>query len=97
MRRWAHITWLIGLAVCTSLCCARVATEDPYLWREELRSERALQWVAAQNQRSTSYLESTARVETLVRDAQVVLGESAHLPLAEIMGDHAYGFWVVLT
>ncbi|MEM7355722.1 MAG: VOC family protein, partial [Acidobacteriota bacterium] len=65
----------------------------PYLWLEALQSERALQWVAEQNERSTSALESTARFDRLARDAQAVLGGTAHLPLAEILGDHAYGFW----
>ena len=94
MREWVRSTWLIGLAVYASLGCTQgVATEDPYLWLEELKSERALQWVAEQNRQSTSHLESTAMFETLVRDAQAVFGGSAHLPLAEILGDQAYGFW----
>ncbi|MDA8018919.1 MAG: prolyl oligopeptidase family serine peptidase [Thermoanaerobaculia bacterium] len=94
MRDWVGATWLQGLVTFALLGCSPgAAPEDPYLWLEELRSERALEWVAGENERSTSRLESTAIFETLVRDAEVVLGERAHLPLAEIMGDHAYGFW----
>ena len=66
---------------------------DPYLWLEEISGEQAVNWVTAQNSRSTSHLESTPRFETLVRDANTVLGGSAKLPYADILGDAVYGFW----
>ncbi len=91
---WVRTVYLLGLVGGTWLGCARDrAREDSYLWLEEFQSERALEWVAEQNQRSTSSLESTTLFETLAQDAQTALAGSAHLPLAEILGDHAYGFW----
>ncbi len=92
--RWILMTCLVAHLACDPTTTTSGAeAEDPNLWLEELRSERALQWVEEHNRRSTSRLEATAKFETLLTDAQHVLGESAHLPLADIKGQYAYGFW----
>ncbi|NBC89104.1 MAG: hypothetical protein GVX90_06400, partial [Alphaproteobacteria bacterium] len=43
--------------------------QDPYIWLEETRSEEALDWVRAENERTLAALESEPRFEDLKAEA----------------------------
>jgi len=47
--------------------------DDPYLWLEEVESEKALDWARAQNERSQKALEDVADFKALYADALSIL------------------------
>jgi prolyl oligopeptidase len=70
-----------------------VVAEDPYLWLEEIESERALDWVRAQNARSLPVLENDPRYEALLNAALEVAQSRERLPLGQVRGGFLYNFW----
>lgn len=70
-----------------------MAQDDPHLWLEEIESERALEWVRAENERSLGDLEAEPLFETLYKEALSVLTSNARLPAGTIRGRHVYNFW----
>lgn len=66
------------------------ASEDPFLWLEEVHGEKALAWVTEQNQRSLAVLEADPRFQPLYEDALDDLTRSDRLPDVTIIGDYVY-------
>ena len=56
---------------------AATAQSDPYLWLEEIESERALDWVRAHNEVTLGELESDPRFETFRSDMEAILNATA--------------------
>ncbi|WP_425410686.1 prolyl oligopeptidase family serine peptidase [Hyphococcus sp.] len=72
---------------------ASLAQDDPFLWLEEVESEKALDWVKAQNARSQAELEADPRFDAMLEEALSVLTSQARLPLGEIQNGAVYNFW----
>ena len=67
--------------------------DDPYLWLEDVGSERALAWVREQNSESTSELEGEAGF-TRSRDRLLAIYESKdRIPFVTKHGAYYYNFW----
>jgi len=69
------------------------AENDPYIWLEEARSEEALAWVRAENERTNSMLATDPRFEKLKSDALTILDSEDRIPY---VGFSKYGlanFW----
>jgi prolyl oligopeptidase len=67
--------------------------EDPYIWLEEARSERALEWVEAENARTLSLLASDPRFEQLKEEARTILDSKDRLIVPAFYPDGLYNFW----
>lgn len=82
-------------AATLSLAWAQEAAEDqdPFLWLEEIESEKALDWVRAQNAQSQAELEADPRFDAMYEEALSVLTSDARLPLGSIHNGHVYNFW----
>ncbi|MDJ0395964.1 prolyl oligopeptidase family serine peptidase [Rhodococcus sp. G-MC3] len=67
-------------------------TADPYLWLEEVTSDKALDWVRARNETTTAALASETfdRIEFRIRE---VLDTDARIPYARRRGEYLYNFW----
>ena len=72
---------------------ALAAADDPYLWLEEIESERALAWVAKQNEATAQRLTARPDYAALQRDALEVLNAKSRLPAVEPHGGYLYNFW----
>ncbi|WDI32722.1 prolyl oligopeptidase family serine peptidase [Hyphococcus flavus] len=70
-----------------------IASEDPYLWLEEIEGERALAWVEQENERSLPELTSHPLFDTLHQEATDILTSDSRLPYGQIMGDYIYNHW----
>lgn len=68
-------------------------SEDPYLWLEEIESERALQWVRARNERSLAQLTRDPRYERFHGDALAILEDESRIPLGSLRDGWVYNFW----
>jgi prolyl oligopeptidase len=68
------------------------AADDPYLWLEEIDAPGALEWTAAQNQRTEARLCD----ETFAQDRAVLqrlMEADDRIPYISQVGDHVYNFW----
>ena len=69
------------------------ADVDPFIWLEEARSERALEWVKAENARTMELLASDPRFEQLKAEALAILDSEDRIPFVSIRPDGLYNFW----
>ncbi|MXO90755.1 prolyl oligopeptidase family serine peptidase [Pontixanthobacter aquaemixtae] len=69
------------------------ADVDPYIWLEEARSEEALAWVRAENERTNAMLATDPRFEKLKGDALAILDSEDRVPYVNFRPDGLYNFW----
>ena len=67
--------------------------QDPYIWLEEARSEEALAWVRAENERTLAHMEADPRFEQLKNDALEILDSEDRIPFVSFRPDGLYNFW----
>ncbi len=67
--------------------------EDPYIWLEEARSEQALDWVRAENERTLSMLENDPRFDDLKAEALAIYDSEDRVPFVSFRPDGLYNFW----
>jgi prolyl oligopeptidase len=66
---------------------------DPYLWLENVDSERSLSWVRAQNAVSQSELEARPEFKPIRDRLLDILNSDARIPNISQIGAHVYNFW----
>jgi prolyl oligopeptidase len=86
---------LLGCASCAifNLSPATPAKEDPFIWLEEAHSERAMNWVKAENAKTDAVLERDPRFKTLFHDAKVILEAKDRIPEPAIIAGQVLNFW----
>ncbi len=84
---------LCAVAASVVAFASAFAEDDPFLWLEEIESERALDWVKAQNARSLAEIEADPRFAAMYEEALSVLTSDARLPLGAIHNGQVYNFW----
>jgi prolyl oligopeptidase len=67
--------------------------EDPYLWLEDVTSERALTWVRSQNAISTKELEASPDFEPIRKRLLAILDSRERIPYVSKHGAWCYNFW----
>ena len=67
--------------------------EDSYIWLEEARSERALDWVRAENERTTELLAGDPRFDEVKAEALAIYDSEDRIPYVSIRPDGLYNFW----
>lgn len=67
--------------------------DDPYLWLEEVRGERAMGWVKARNEESTKVLEAEPVYGEVRRGVLEVLNSRERIPGITKYGPYLYNFW----
>ncbi len=68
-------------------------SEDPFLWLEEVKGEKALAWVKAQDARTEGELKSDPLFQPLLDDALAVLTAQDRIPYVSHRGGYLYNFW----
>ena len=68
-------------------------TEDPFVWLEEVKGEKALAWVREQDARTEGELKSDPLFQPLLDDALAVLTAQDRIPYVTYRGGHLYNFW----
>lgn len=69
------------------------AQSDPYLWLEDIESERAMEWVRTQNARTFEALEHSPVFDRLYEEALAIMTSDARLPRGQIVGNDFHDFW----
>lgn len=72
---------------------AAAVADDPYLWLEDIHSDRSMDWVKAQNAITAKRFMQTPEF-THARDRILeVLDSDARIPYVNRLGDRLYNFW----
>jgi prolyl oligopeptidase len=85
----------VALTVMTTFTPAATAaqSEDPYLWLEDVGSERALAWVRERNQQSRAALEAHPRFASMRARFLEILDSREKIPNVTRHGEHLYNLW----
>ncbi len=67
--------------------------QDPYIWLEEARSDKALEWVGKENERTMAVLAADPRFETLKAEALAIFDSEDRIPYVSFGSDGLYNFW----
>ena len=67
--------------------------QDPYIWLEEARSDEALAWVRAENERTLAHMEADPRFEQLKNAALEIFDSEDRVPFVSFRPDGLYNFW----
>ncbi|MDT8398416.1 MAG: prolyl oligopeptidase family serine peptidase [Pseudomonadales bacterium] len=67
--------------------------DDPWLWLEEVDSERSLDWVRARNAVSQAELEADPRFADIRQRLLGILDSDARIPYVSRQGEWFYNFW----
>ena len=66
---------------------------DPALWLEDVTGDKAMEWVRAQNARSTQELAQSTEFKTLDDKFLSILNSNERIPYVSKIGDRYYNFW----
>ncbi len=81
------------VAVALAISGVVMAEDDPFLWLEEVESERALEWAEGQNARSLEYLKAHELFEPIHDRALEILTSDDRIAYPSLMGGGIYNFW----
>ena len=88
------ILFVSFLVVNTTLLYSQEQTaEDPYLWLEEVESEKSLDWVKEQNKNSEQILTSNPLYENLQKRYLEVYNDKDKIAYPNIVGNYVYNLW----
>ena len=77
----------------TSTTTPAAAADDPYLWLEEIESDRAMQWVRTHNDKSLGVLQGDPRYAQLHAEALRIVEATDRIAVPEIRARTIYNFW----
>ncbi len=66
---------------------------DPYLWLEEVRGEKPLEWVKAHNEATLAVLKAQPGFEEVYAKTLEVLDSDVRIPYVQFHGKYLYNFW----
>ena len=69
------------------------ATEDPYIWLEEVESEKSLNWVKAQNADSEKVLTANPLFDDLREKLLKTFNDKDKIAYPNLVGDLVYNLW----
>ena len=85
-RHWTNVL-LSAIMVVLPLSTVEAAEEtDPYLWLEEVRGEKALDWVKARNEATLEVLKAQPGFEEVYTRTLAVLDSDVRIPYPQFEG-----------
>lgn len=66
---------------------------DPYLWLEEVESEKALSWARQENEKALAALQANPIFDSLEEEALAILSNQERLTSVRFRGPLVYDFW----
>ncbi len=91
--RPTSIAWLAGAFLAATAGAQTMPSTDPNLWLEDVTSDKALDWVRAQNAESQKALTADPAFATLRDDLRAILDSNARIPAVSKQGEFFYNFW----
>ena len=95
MRRFAKLLVLVAGTVQGALAqpVRPDTVVDPYRWLEEVSSERAMNWVRAENAKTSAVLEQDPRYAEIHATALAMAQARDRIPNVRFIGGALYNFW----
>ncbi len=87
------LAWLAGAFLAATAGAQTMPSTDPNLWLEDVTSDKALDWVRAQNADSQKVLTADPAFATLRDDLRAILDSNARIPAVSKQGEYFYNFW----
>lgn len=84
---------LMAAALGTGSAIAQTATDDPYIWLEDVSSPKAMAWVEAHNAKSTAVLEADPRYQEYYNEALTLAQAQDRIPYGTFTAGQIYNFW----
>ena len=84
---------LLATTAITGMSLAEAPADDPFIWLEQAHSERAMQWVEAENAKTSAALEGNPLFSTLFNDAKTIAEAEDRIPVPSIIGGRVFNFW----
>src|SRR5579862_5066919 len=69
------------------------ASDDPFVWLEQVDSPRAMDWVRAENAKTAAVLEQDAHYPPMFKDALALAQADDRIPEPHVIGGQIYNFW----
>jgi prolyl oligopeptidase len=94
LRIWAGL--IVGVAMGLGLGTAMYGAEgsdDPYLWLEDIRGAKALDWVKDQNAVSLKLLKNDPDYQKDYDAILAILDADDRIPIGQLHGDAVFNFW----
>ncbi len=89
----ASAVLLAGTPLAAQAPTAPAPTDDPFVWLEDVESERSLAWVRERNARSLGVLQGDPRYAPLHAAALEIVNASDRIPSPGFLGDAITNFW----
>ncbi|MEN6337923.1 MAG: prolyl oligopeptidase family serine peptidase [Phycisphaerales bacterium] len=88
------VVWMAAIMLFSQAPVTRSEEQvDPYLWLEEVRGEKALDWVKAHNEATLAVLEAQPGFQETYDKALDILNSKVRIPYPQIRGKYLYNFW----
>jgi prolyl oligopeptidase len=81
------------IALNTPVLAQTAASDDPFMWLEDVEGERALTWVRGQNARSLPVLQNDPRYAKLEADALAIVRAKDRLTFGGYTNGYVSNFW----
>src|SRR3954471_16562835 len=72
---------------------AAPASDDPYLWLEDVSGPRAMDWVNAHNAKAQAVLEADPRYQPYYNEALAIAQAKDRIPFGRFLNGQVYNFW----
>jgi len=87
------ILLVLGAGAVLSVSAAQAPADDPFIWLEQAHGARAMQWVEAENAKTSATLEGNALFSKLFNDARVIAEAKDRIPQPNVLGGRVFNFW----
>ncbi len=88
-----HVTVFAVVLMLLAPAVSARAADDSFLWLEDVEGQRALEWVAEHNARTTKILEARPEFEPIREKTLEILDSSERIPHVTIRAGFLYNFW----
>ena len=88
-----RMSWILIVLCAVTFVAAADPADDPFLWLEDVEGERALEWVRAENSRSTALLEEVPEFDPIRARFLEIFDSSERIPYVKIRAGELRNFW----
>ena len=92
-RLLTSLTLMLPLAMTTAQAADPIASDDPYLWLEDVQGDKALAWVRERNALTLKALQREPEFGQLRGQLLEVLNSRDRIPQISRRGDYVYNLW----
>ncbi len=84
---------VLGACLLTGTFAFAAEDNDPFAWLEEINGQKALEWVKAQNARTTRELEAIKEFKPIYKRTLEILDSKDRIAMPSLHGLAVYNFW----